>query len=467
MTVNPDFAQVEADQQITNLSRFEISFPERRQFFLENRDIFNGYGFDNVNPFFSRRIGLAKNEQTGLNVKVPIIAGARISGRINQDWRLGFLNIQTAKSNEFKTASTNFTVAAVQRRIGARSNIGFIMVNKDELNNKSSATRFNRVFGLDYNLGSKDGKWSGKYFLHKTVTPISYDDQFAMAASLEYNTAKFKLSQSIENIGINYKSDMGYVPRNGYNRFEGNFNFTIFPKATFSKKINSISIGPDYDIYYGKMNKKITDWDAGIQYKIVFQNSAEISGVLARMDYTYLFSNFDPTNTGGLELKTGSSYFYMSNRLHFRSNPRRHFYFSINTRFGKYFNGNIKQLQTSFSYRIQPTGIISLDVNYTRIHLPKPYNSTSLWLIGPKAELAFSRSVFLNAFFQYNNQINNFNTNIRFQWRFKPVSDFFIVYTDDYFATADDKTLVNSLPVKAFQVKNRAIVAKLTYWLNL
>ena len=141
------------------------------------------------------------------------------------------------------------------------------------------------VFGLDYNLGSKDGKWSGKYFLHKTVTPISYDDQFAMAASLEYNTAKFKLSQSIENIGINYKSDMGYVPRNGYNRFEGNFNFTIFPKATFSKKINSISIGPDYDIYYGKMNKKITDWDAGIQYKIVFQNSAEISGVLARMDY--------------------------------------------------------------------------------------------------------------------------------------------------------------------------------------
>lgn len=467
LTVNPDFAQVEADQQITNLSRFEISFPERRQFFLENRDIFNGFGFDNVNPFFSRRIGLAKNEATGLNVKVPIIAGARISGRINQDWRLGFLNIQTAKSDEFKTASTNFTVAAVQRRIGARSNIGFIAVNKDELDNKLSTTRFNRVFGVDFNLGSKDGKWSGKYFIHKTVTPISQDGQFAMAAFIEYNTVKLRINQSIENIGINYKSDLGYVPRNGYNRFEGNLNYVIFPKSSLSKKINSISFGPDYDIYYGKTDKKITDWDASIQYKIVFQNSSEISGAIARMDYTYLFSDFDPTNTGGLEFKKGNSYFYMSNRLNFKSNPRNHFYFSINTRFGKYFNGNIKQLQTSFSYRIQPTGIISLDVNYTRINLPSPYNSTSLWLIGPKAELAFSRSVFLNAFFQYNNQINNFNTNIRFQWRFKPVSDFFLVYTDNYFATADDNRLVNGLPAKAFQVKNRAIIAKLTYWLNL
>ena len=288
-----------------------------------------------------------------------------------------------------------------------------------------------------------------------------------MAAFIEYNTVKLRINQSIENIGINYKSDLGYVPRNGYNRFEGNLNYVIFPKSSLSKKINSISVGPDYDIYYGKTDKRITDWDASIQYKIVFQNSSEISGAIARMDYTYLFSDFDPTNTGGLELKKGNSYFYMSNRLNFKSNPRNHFYFSINTRFGKYFNGNIKQLQTSFNYRIQPTGIISLDVNYTRINLPSPYNSTSLWLVGPKAELAFSRSVFLNAFFQYNNQINNFNTNIRFQWRFKPVSDFFIVYTDNYFATADDNRLVNGLPAKAFQVKNRAIIAKLTYWLNL
>ncbi len=467
LTVNSDFAQVEADQQITNLSRFEISFPERRQFFLENRDIFNGFGSDNINPFFSRRIGLAKNESNGQNVKVPIIAGARISGRINKNWRLGFLNIQTAKSEEFNTASTNFTVAAVQRRIGARSNIGFIAVNKDEIDNKLSVTRFNRVIGIDYNLGSQDAKWTGKYFIHKTVTPIAQEGQFAMAANLNYNDVKFRFNQGIENIGINYKSDLGYVPRNGYTRLQGNFNYVIFPKSSISKHINSISIGPDYDIYYGKNDKRVTDWDAGIFYRISFQNSAEISGAMARMDYTYLFSDFDPTNTGGLQLKKGTSYFYMSNRLNFRSNARKPFYYNINTRVGNYFNGNIIQLQANLNYRIQPTGIIGLDIRYTKINLPSPYNSTTLWLIGPKAELAFSRSLFLNAFFQYNNQINNFNTNIRFQWRFKPVSDFFLVYTDNYFATADDNTFVNGLPIKAFQVKNRAIVAKLTYWFNL
>jgi hypothetical protein len=112
-------------------------------------------------------------------------------------------------------------------------------------------------------------------------------------------------------------------------------------------------------------------------------------------------------------------------------------------------------------------GVISLDANYTRISLPAPYCDADLWLIGPKAELSFSRSVFFNAFLQYNNQANNFNINARLQWRFKPVSDFFLVYTDNYFASDDPLTTVNGRPVSAFMPKNRAIVAKLTYWFNL
>ena len=87
--------------------------------------------------------------------------------------------------------------------------------------------------------------------------------------------------------------------------------------------------------------------------------------------------------------------------------------------------------------------------------------------VGPRAELSFSKSVFFNAFLQYNNQANNFNINARFQWRFKPVSDFFLVYTDNYFASGDPLTTVNGKPVTAFMPKNRAIVAKLTYWFNL
>ena len=145
LTVNPDFSQVEVDKQVTNLDRFELFFPERRQFFLENSDLFGTFGFSHVNPFFSRRIGLGSNVNTGENVRVPIIAGARLSGRINKDWRIGLLNMQTGKSEKFDLPATNFTTLAVQRRVGFRNNLGFIFVNKNEFDTKTPETRFNRV----------------------------------------------------------------------------------------------------------------------------------------------------------------------------------------------------------------------------------------------------------------------------------------------------------------------------------
>ena len=467
LTVNPDFAQVEVDQQVTNLSRFELFFPERRQFFLENSDLFGSFGFSNVNPFFSRRIGLGSNVNTGENVRVPIIAGARLSGRINKDWRIGLLNMQTGKSVKFNLPSTNFSTVAVQRRVGLRNNLGFIFVNKDEFRNKSPETKYNRVAGLDFNLASKDGMTDGKFFVHRSFSPVSINGEYAMGSFIEHNSSKIIYNISFENIGINYKADVGFVPRNGYYRSEGSQAFVFYPKSKSSKQINHWSVGPDYDIFYGKLDKRITDWDAGLFFGIVFQNAAEIQGALLRWDYTYLFEPFDPTNTGGIELPAGSSYTYFSNRLSYKSNPRKNFFFALNTSFGEYFNGRFAQYQTTWSYRMHTFGIVSIDAGYTRINLPSPYSKADIWLIGPRAELSFSKSVFFNAFLQYNNQANNFNINARFQWRFKPVSDFFLVYTDNYFASDDPLTTIGGRQVTAFMPKNRAIVAKFTYWFNL
>ncbi len=467
LTVNPDFAQVEVDRQVTNLSRFELFFPERRQFFLENNDLFGSFGYSNINPFFSRRIGLGKNANNGENVKVPILAGARLSGRINEDWRIGLLNMQTAKSDQFVLPATNFTVAAVQRRIGQRNNLGMIFVNKEELNNKVSLTRFNRIFGMDYNLASSDGKWQGKAFFHQMFRLVNTSGQNSFGGFIFRNTPGLIVDLSTEYVGKNYIAESGFVPRRGYFRTEGNVNFVYFPKGKLNKFINNWRIGPDYDMVYGIADKKPTDWDAGIFFRIIFQNSAEISGALARLDYTYLFSPFDPTNTGGLQLPAGTNYTYFSNRVGFNSNQRKNFFVNFNTRFGKYFNGKILQVQSTLNYRWQPWGVFSVDVNYTNINLPAPYSKADLWLIGPRAETSFSKSVFFNLFMQYNSQINNLNLNARFQWRFKPASDFFLVYTDNYFATDDMNMIVNNRAVNAFQSKNRAVVAKLTYWFNL
>jgi hypothetical protein len=167
-----------------------------------------------------------------------------------------------------------------------------------------------------------------------------------------------------------------------------------------------------------------------------------------------LLADFDPTNTNGLKLKANTDYTYYSFVGTLTTDYRKKLAAKLQTRSGEYFNGTRLNLDGEVTYRIQPYGSISSVFSFNHLNFPAPYKSTDLILIGPKIDLTFSRSVFLSALFQYNNQINNINTNIRFQWRFAPVSDLFLVYTDNYFADS-------------FISKGSALVLKATYWLNL
>ena len=132
LTFNPDFSQVEVDQQVINLTRFEFQFPERRQFFLENSDLFNRAGLPEARPFFSRRIGLVRTSN-GLFQKVPIVYGARVSGSINEDWRVNFMNIQTKEELSLGLPAQNYTVATIQRNFWRQSSFGITFVNKQSL----------------------------------------------------------------------------------------------------------------------------------------------------------------------------------------------------------------------------------------------------------------------------------------------------------------------------------------------
>lgn len=165
LTVNPDFSQTDVDQQIVNLDRYELFFPEKRQFFLENADLFANFGYANIRPFFSRRIGL----------NAPIRFGARLSGKLNKDWRIGFMDMQTGSVAETGLPAQNFGVIALQRRVFARSNIGFIFVNKQSLNytpgadsSKPVYSLYNRNAGLEYNLASANNQWTGKLLFLKS-----------------------------------------------------------------------------------------------------------------------------------------------------------------------------------------------------------------------------------------------------------------------------------------------------------
>jgi hypothetical protein len=455
LTVNPDFSQVEVDRQITNLSRFELFFPERRQFFIENSDLFARFGFSSIRPFFSRRIGVGVDPYTQQFKQNPILYGARLSGRLNEKWRIGLMNTQTARDKSLDLASINYTVAALQRQVFSRSNIAAIFINKQDLTDSLydfslNTNKYNRIIGLDYNLASKNNRWEGKFFYHKSFSPDQLSDAYTHASYLLYNAKYFYFENNHEFVGQNYNAETGYVPRTNYWRWEPNIGVWFYPKR--NKVINQFGPYVGGDAFWRKTDGKLLDEDIDVGWIVNFQSSAMLR-VFYRYDYTYLFQDFDPTNTGGVQLNDSTYYEYNSLRLTYQSDLRKEFNYMTVLRLGQYFNGDIYSATGTFTYRIQPYGNIGLAYTVTDIRLPQPYTSAQLFLLGPSVDWAFTNKIFVKAVFQYNNQINNINTNIRFQWRFAPVSDFYIVYSDNY--------------SDAFEVKSRGVTLKFIYWFSL
>ena len=210
LTVNPDFSQVDVDQQVTNLDRYELFFPEKRQFFLENGDQFTNFGYANIRPFFSRRIGLGG---------VPIRFGARLSGKLNKDWRIGIMDMQTGGVSETGLPAQNFAVMALQRRVFARSNIGVMFVNKESLGyesvgNKLLYSRYNRNLGIEYNLASANNLWTGKAMYVQSFSPVPplnpgqdagastvSGSSAVYAANLQYFSRKWLIGGQVESVG--------------------------------------------------------------------------------------------------------------------------------------------------------------------------------------------------------------------------------------------------------------------------
>ncbi len=447
LTVNPDFSQVEVDRQVTNLDRFELFFPERRQFFLENGDLFAGFGYTTIRPFFSRRIGL----------NAPIQFGARLSGKINKDWRIGAMNMQTGEVKESALPSQNFTVMALQRQVGARSNIAAMFVNKQSLNynpdpNADSPvySQFNRNVGLEYNLASSNNLWTGKAMMLQSFGPNNVGNGFVHAANLKYASGNLTWSWQHEYVSENYTAEVGFVPRRGFYKVTPFVGYRWFPK---SNKI--LSHGPDVSsaLFYNTKGVH-TDNNSFLSYTIRFRSQSNLTSFLT-YDFVKLQAPFDPTNSGKEKLPVGSDHYAYGWRVEYTSKPQSVFTYGFSSRVGGYYaDGELYTLSTDLGYRFQPYVSLALNSTYNQIILPQPWGKTDYWLVGPRIDVTMTNTLFFTAFVQYNEQIDNINLNTRFQWRFKPASDLFIVYTDNY------------LP-DPFNVKNRSIVLKFTYWWNV
>jgi len=462
LTVNPDFSQVEVDQQVTNLDRFEIFFPERRQFFLENADLFSNYGNRGTRPFFSRRIGVSRDESTGQNIQSPIPFGARISGKANDNLRVGILSMQVSDDQAASLPSYNYSMVSLQQKVFTRSNISAFLVNKQTFQSRekyadSLYNAWDRTFGVDYNLASANNRINGKFFYHQNINQVAKDSAFAMGVELEYNVPKWSLEMRSQSVGSNYAPEVGFVRRTDIRQLAMTYRRSFFPS---SGGVQRHGPGFDFDMV-GNNTYGFLDWDVNLLYDINWKSSARFS-LRARRQYTYLFRGFDPSGSDGLALPANTEYTNNLIIARYSSDERKIISFNLGTRSGEYFNGTRINLEGSVQWRYQPLGFTSIDFEFNRIRLPRPYSDSNLFLIGPRFDFTFSKQLFWTTFVQYNSQIDNVNINSRLQWRFAPVSDIFLVYTDNYLAEMNPDGFI-----QFGSSKSRALVFKMTYWLNL
>lgn len=476
LAVNPDFSQVEVDQQVINLTRFEFRFPERRQLFLENSDLFSRAGLPEARIFFSRRVGLVR-DSSGLYQRIPILYGARVSGSISKDWRMSVLNTQTREKLSLGLPAQNYTVATLQRNFWSQSSISLTYVNKQSLGvelsdsltyfhksiwrkivegNRTELRRntYNRVLDLDLEMLSKDNKWHGSFFLAKSFDDFNSRNNLAGGAFMEYDSRNLYVRLRPSFIGRNFNAEAGFVPSAGVYPGQinllGEANYMVYPSTP-----SIVSMGPEISLQQTYLpTRELTDREYSLGYRISFLNTSELS-----ISYNYIFqqltNSFNPIDSRiYTPFLVGEQYNWHSVSGSLQTNRRKRLNLLLESTYGGFYNGTNLNLNGELNFRYQPYGNIALRFDYNNLKLPGNYGEEQLFLIGPRIDLTLTRKLFFTTFYQYNNLLDNMNLNVRFQWRYQPASDFFIVYTENY------------LPL-GLRSKNRALVFKLTYWLNV
>jgi hypothetical protein len=455
LTVNPDFSQVEVDNQVTNLTRFNIFLPERRAFFLENADLFAGFGIPPIRPFYSRTIGLDKEGN-----KIPILFGARLSGNLSPDVRIGAMNMQTGRQGNY--APENFSAFTWQKRVLKRSMVKGYFLNREnfisvEEEKKNPLDKYGRNAGITFEYSNPAGSFSYWANYNQSIKPTIKNLNNYAEAGVSYNGRNFGFVLDLANVGKNYYTDMGFVQRIsnydaerdtsiriGFKHVFSEISYTLMPaKGKIGKSEltaqNYVVLNPD---------NSFNELESSLQLKTDFKNASSFNLSLSNNITNLLF----PTSfTDGIPLPA-KQYQYGQFRFNYVSDTRKLFGWVSEITVGQFYNGQVEGFGLGINWRHQPHLSLRLNAQYNQIRLPGNYGSTRLVLIAPRIEYNFNTQLFWTTFIQYNTQSNNFNINSRLQYRYKPMSDFFLVYTDNYFTDP------------LFKSKNRALIFKLSYW---
>ena len=409
LTYNTDFAQVEVDEQQVNLDRFNLFFPEKRAFFLENAGQFSVGSPGEVDLFFSRRIGIGDEGQV-----VPIKGGGRISGKIGQT-NVGILNMVTDEISDQNIYENNFSVARVNHDFNnSRSSLGVVYVGKNEMGDSNK--HYNNVYAIDGKLGlGKKADITG--FFSKSDSPgiDSSDHSFKLIAN--YNWDGWRINAGYTEVGEGFNPEVGFLMRSAFKKPE----FIVF------KQIRLKDFGPLLEVrphiahrsYFDFQDRLVSSW-THIDNHWVWPSGFEIhTGVNITSEGV-----FDAFKISDVEIPSGE-YYHNELQLYIKSNPNTALSFTSRTVIGGYYGGDRFLFSNNIKYRIGNKFNSTLNLDYTKLNLEN--EDINALISGLRLSYSFSPKMYLQSLIQYNNVTNVTSVNTRFGMLQTANSGLFIV----------------------------------------
>ena len=446
-TYNTDFAQVEADEEQVNLTRFDLFFPEKRPFFLENASTFQFGNPQQIDLFFSRRIGLSPTA-----LPIDIRGGARLSGKV-AGWNVGILNIQADDveniAGDTIGPANNFSVVRLQREVG-RSSYGAVFVSRVGFGEAKIQDDWNRAYGFDLNYQmTTNQRFSA--FIARTDTPTTRTSgprgsDYSGRGFYNFTNQLWQVSTGYSQVGEDFNPEVGFLPRRGYRRPEFRAFFQPQPKRwpwirRFSPHVN-------YTSFYG--------FDDQLQSSNYHIHAFEIQprqGGRFGWFFDYLqdvpTAPFTVFNRDGQRVVIpAGKYGWGQHGFEYFHNPASRVTATIRVRIGDYYDGDFKSVELNSDYRITPKATAS--IGWTRQDIDLPGGSFVNNLVPIKANLSFTTSINLSALLQYNGQVGQFSSNVRFAWLNRSGTGLFVVYNDrrDTLSSTTLETLGRSFVVK-------------------
>ena len=442
-TYRTDFAQVEVDEQQVNLSRFNLFFPEKRDFFLENQGLFafattlgaNGNNNNGETPtlFYSRRIGLDAGQT------VPLEVGGRLSGRIGK-FSVGVMNIQTDDVEPRGVPSNNYGVFRVKRDLLRRSAVGAIVTRRAMATQRGGDAL---AYGVDGNFGFFENLNFNTYWA-KTDTPGVSDRNTSHRLQMFHNGDRWAGNAERLHVGRNFDPQIGFMRRRDFTKSRAMFRFTPRPRNRFTS-VRKFGYQASIE-YFENSYEQVETRERRVEFFTEFQSSDRLE-VTAEHTYEFIPSAFEIAQ--GISVPV-DAYTQKIATAAFQFGQQRRIAGTVLAEGGAFYGGS----RATFGYsagrvNVNPQLYFEPGVSVNRVDIPVGEFTTTL--VTTRATYTVTPMMFVSGLVQYNSSNHTVGANLRLRWEYSPGSELFVVYNEGR------DTLLSG----AASVQNRAVIVKI------